>query len=206
MAIEVVTDMRYELWFWDYACQFLWGKSQYFSSYLIIERSEAFNPVTTRGGSGTTTAPATTNATAITAAAAPATNTATAVTAAAAPAPTVAVGGGDDDGDDDYDGCDDADDVRLYLTFASTVIYSPLLHDILFSIVTTLLSLTLITPDHWDMPSSFKCSVRSRKFVNHSKWITCDAWINCDMPNVIWGDTKYSFLSDYEIRWTFFPQ
>ena len=44
-----VTDLRYELWFRDYACQFLWGKSQYFSSYLIIERSEALNPVTLQG-------------------------------------------------------------------------------------------------------------------------------------------------------------
>ena len=53
MATEVVNDLRYEMWFWDYACQFLWGKSYYFSSYLIIERSEAFNPVTLRGEPGT---------------------------------------------------------------------------------------------------------------------------------------------------------
>ena len=49
MAIGVVTDLWYEMWFRDSACKFLWGKSQYFSSYLIIERSEAFNPVTLRG-------------------------------------------------------------------------------------------------------------------------------------------------------------
>ena len=30
----------------------MWGKSHYFPSYLIIERSEAFNPVTLRGGLG----------------------------------------------------------------------------------------------------------------------------------------------------------
>ena len=33
----------------DSACKFLLGKIQYFSSYLIIERSEAFNPVSLRG-------------------------------------------------------------------------------------------------------------------------------------------------------------
>ena len=35
--------------FRDYACLFLWGKSQYFSSYLIIEHSGAFHPVTLWG-------------------------------------------------------------------------------------------------------------------------------------------------------------
>ena len=28
MAAEVVTDIRYEIWFQDYACQIVWGKSQ----------------------------------------------------------------------------------------------------------------------------------------------------------------------------------
>ena len=54
MTIGVVTDLWYEMWFRDTACKFLCGKSQYFSSYLIIERSEAFNPVTLRGEPGTT--------------------------------------------------------------------------------------------------------------------------------------------------------
>ena len=49
MAIGIVTDLWYEMWFRDSACNFLWGKIQYFSSYLIIERWEAFNPVTLQG-------------------------------------------------------------------------------------------------------------------------------------------------------------
>ena len=49
MTIGFVTDLWYEIWFRDTACKFLWGHSQYFPSYLIIERSEAFNPVTLRG-------------------------------------------------------------------------------------------------------------------------------------------------------------
>ena len=53
MTIGVVTDLWYEMWIRDTACKFLWGKSQYFPSYLIIERSEAFNPVTLRGEPGT---------------------------------------------------------------------------------------------------------------------------------------------------------
>ena len=53
MAIGIVIDLWYEMWFRDSACKFLLGKSQYFSSYLIIERSEAFNPVTLRGEPGT---------------------------------------------------------------------------------------------------------------------------------------------------------
>ena len=53
MAIGVVTGLWYEMWFRDSACKFLWGKNKYFSSYLIIERSDAFKPVTLRGEPGT---------------------------------------------------------------------------------------------------------------------------------------------------------
>ena len=35
MAIGVVTDLWYEMWFRDSACKFLCGKIQYFSSYLL---------------------------------------------------------------------------------------------------------------------------------------------------------------------------
>ena len=54
MTIGIVTDLWYETWFQDKACKFLWGKSRYFPCYLIIERSEAFNPVTLPGGGGGT--------------------------------------------------------------------------------------------------------------------------------------------------------
>ena len=46
MATEVVADLRQEKLLRDYTWQFLWGRSQYFASYSIIECLEAFNPVT----------------------------------------------------------------------------------------------------------------------------------------------------------------
>ena len=49
MGTGFVTDLGYELWLRDLSYKVLWGKSHYFPSYLIIERSEAFNPVTLRG-------------------------------------------------------------------------------------------------------------------------------------------------------------
>ena len=47
LGLSLTCDMKYDSEIRH--ANFLWGKSQYFSSYLITERSEAFNPVTLRG-------------------------------------------------------------------------------------------------------------------------------------------------------------
>ena len=50
MTTGFITDLGYELsvWLRDESYKVLWGKSHSILGYLIIERSEAFNPVTSR--------------------------------------------------------------------------------------------------------------------------------------------------------------
>ena len=47
--LRLVTDVWYEICFRSSSRKFVWGKSQYFSRYFIIEHSEAFNLVTLQG-------------------------------------------------------------------------------------------------------------------------------------------------------------